>query len=1051
MEKLSFTVQQVLFQNSENGYSVFKVDAGEKGWKTVVGTFPDIAVGSMIVADGEWVNDKRFGKQFKAQTWREEMPSTILGIENFLGSGLIAGIGKSTAKLIVSYFGKSALEVLDKNPQRLLEVSGIGHKKLKKIQESWVKQKGVKDVMVFLQGHGISAAYAAKIYKEYGKESIAKVNENPYCLADDIFGIGFKKADEIARQLGYSVNDVRRCKAGVIYTLTQLANDGHCYMERWKLVKEAKELLAADERPITEAMTAMETDQSIILDCEDVFLPVYYYSEVGVAKKLAKLMAGKTDDADKVDIEKAIAEKSKIIYDDVQIAAIQQAVKSRVMVLTGGPGCVDCNTEYFNGKEWRKISEYKYEDKVLQYNMDGSAELVYPLRYIKEPCEHMTLIKSKYGVNQCVSDDHRIVYESEKGVFHINTMTEVRKMHESSKKGFRGRFYTTFSYGGGGIGLTDAQIRLMCAVVCDGCFYSQNVNLFSCRINIKKQRKKERIEQLLQAAGVSYSKLQHNPKDPDYVSYKFNSPRREKSFGAFWYGCNHHQLEVFCDEICNWDGCCKGKRMMFSTVVKETADFVQFAFAATGRRARILTYDRTNTPHSTFGKKYLRKSVEYEVNISDVTKISVHNVKTKENISDTIAEDGYKYCFTVPSGMLVLRREGCINITGNCGKTTTIMGIIAALESMKLEILCAAPTGRAAKRMSEATGKEAKTIHRLLEYKPQEGFSRNEDNPLKGDVLIVDESSMIDITLMNSLMKAVPQKMRLILVGDIDQLPSVGAGNVLRDIIDSGVVPVVRLTRIFRQAQASRIVTNAHKINQGISPDVSNGHESDFFFMQEDDQDKVAAEIVNIVKNRIPKAYNYGIGDIQVLAPMRRGTVGTINLNIALQGAINPVGECITSGVFKYRRGDKVMQIKNNYDKDVFNGDIGVVESVDTDENTMTVSFDGKAVEYEKGDFGELTLAYATTIHKSQGSEYPVVVMPLMMSHYVMLQRNLVYTGVTRAKKLCIIIGEKKALGQAIRNQVVLKRNTKLKERLIENKEVKNEEASEPVEEEAPF
>ena len=728
MEIIKFVVQRVTYQNPENGYSVFQADVDGIGWQNVVGTFPDIGEGTTIVANGDWRNDKRYGRQFVVASWREELPSSVLGIENYIGSGLIAGIGKSMAKQIVSHFGQQTLEVLDKNPQRLLEVSGIGRKRLKKIQDSWVKQKGVKDVMVFLQGHGISAAYAAKIYKEYGKDSIQKVKENPYCLADDIFGIGFKKADDIASRMGYEKNDMRRCKAGIIYTLNQLAIDGHCYMERCKLIKEAMELLAADERPITEAMSAMELEQGIILDGEDVFLPMYYYSEVGVAKKLGKLIDGKIDDADKVDIEKAVSEKSKTTYDEVQIEAIRQAVKSKVMVLTGGPGC---------------------------------------------------------------------------------------------------------------------------------------------------------------------------------------------------------------------------------------------------------------------------------------------------------------------------------------GKTFTTNGIIRVFESLKKTVICAAPTGRAAKRMSEATGKDAKTIHRLLEYKPQEGFSRNEDHPLSGDVLIVDESSMIDIMLMNSLMKAVPQKMRLILVGDIDQLPSVGAGNVLRDIIDSGVVPVVRLTRIFRQAQASRIVTNAHKINQGTFPDVSNGKESDFFFIQQDDPDAVAAEIVNLAKNRIPKAYNYGIGDIQVLAPMRRGVVGTISLNIALQEAINPVGECISYGSFKYRRGDKVMQIKNNYDKDVFNGDIGVVECVNTDENTMTVSFDGKAVEYEKGDFGELTLAYATTIHKSQGSEYPVVVMPLMMSHYVMLQRNLVYTGVTRAKKLCIIIGESKALSQSIRNMVVLKRNTKLKERLNENmksmEKVAEDSKSAPVEEEAPF
>jgi exodeoxyribonuclease V alpha subunit len=332
--------------------------------------------------------------------------------------------------------------------------------------------------------------------------------------------------------------------------------------------------------------------------------------------------------------------------------------------------------------------------------------------------------------------------------------------------------------------------------------------------------------------------------------------------------------------------------------------------------------------------------------------------------------------------------------------------------------------------MSEATGKETKTIHRLLGYNPAEGYGRNDENPLEGDVLIVDECSMIDVILMNSLLKAVPSHMRLILVGDIDQLPSVGAGNVLRDIIDSGVVPVIRLTRIFRQAQSSRIITNAHKVNQGVFPDISNGRDSDFFFVRQEDPEAAAREIVNIVKNRIPKAYHYSTNDIQVLSPMQRSVVGATNLNIILQEAINPIGDCLSRGGFRYRKGDRVMQIRNNYDKEVFNGDIGFVSAVDMDDRSLTVVYEGRYVEYEDSELDELTLAYATTIHKSQGSEYPVVVIPLLMTHFVMLQRNLIYTGITRAKKICIIVGTTKALAYAIHNMVVLKRNTRLKERL---------------------
>lgn len=366
------------------------------------------------------------------------------------------------------------------------------------------------------------------------------------------------------------------------------------------------------------------------------------------------------------------------------------------------------------------------------------------------------------------------------------------------------------------------------------------------------------------------------------------------------------------------------------------------------------------------------------------------------------------------------------------GKTTTTQGIIAAFQAYGCKILLAAPTGRAAKRMTEATGLEAKTIHRLLECKPPEGYQKNEENPLEGDVLIIDECSMIDIVLMNSLLKAIPTGMRLILVGDTDQLPSVGAGNVLRDIIDSGSFPVVRLTRIFRQAQSSRIIMNAHRINEGRMPDLSNGRETDFFFVEQEDPEAAVAEIVRLVQEKLPRYYHTPSSLIQVLTPMQRGIVGATNLNMVLQEALNPKGEGLRRSGFVYRPGDKVMQIKNNYDKEVFNGDIGVIESVDMTDRTLNVNFDNRSIVYDATELDELVHAYATTIHKAQGSEYPIVVMPVLMNHYVMLQRNLIYTGITRAKKILVIVGTRKALAYAVRNVTVTKRNTMLKERLGE-------------------
>ncbi|WP_291530106.1 ATP-dependent RecD-like DNA helicase [Bacteroides sp. UBA939] len=705
MIKLRCVVERITYQNPDNGYSVMKVLV--KGYNdpvTLVGNLLEVPVGSVLLCDGNWKVDKKYGSQFIAESWEEVMPATIYGIEKYLGSGLVKGIGSKLAKLIVEKFGLETIDVIENNIERLYEVSGIGKKRVEKIGESWEKQKDIKNVMLFLQGYGVSTAYAAKIYREYGKESIDKVKDNPYRLADDIWGIGFKTADGIAAKMGYEKNDLRRCRSGILYTLGQLSNDGHVYAEEEQLIKSAIQLLEVEEEPIRQAMKQMIEAKDLELDNEAIYLPPFYYAECGVANRLRALVeAGETSRKKPTFNLAAISKETGIEYDDVQIAAIRQAVESKVMILTGGPGT---------------------------------------------------------------------------------------------------------------------------------------------------------------------------------------------------------------------------------------------------------------------------------------------------------------------------------------GKTTTTQGIIAALKTAGMSILLAAPTGRAAKRMSEATGMEAKTIHRLLEYNPKDGYKRNEENPLEADALIVDECSMIDILLMNHLMKTVSTGMRLVMVGDIDQLPSVGSGNVLRDIIDSEKIPVVRLTRIFRQAQSSRIIMSAHAINHGKFPDTSNGKDTDFFFIKTEDPNQVAESIVRLVKERLPKAYHLPASKIQVLTPMQRGVVGASNLNLLLQDALNPTSICLNRGGYSYRKGDRVMQIRNNYDKNVFNGDLGYIEEVDMEDRTLIANFDGTSVEYEVSELDELSLAYATTIHKSQGSEYPIVLMPVLMNHYVMLQRNLIYTGITRAKKICVLIGTTKALAYAIRNMSVLKRNTKLKERL---------------------
>ena len=733
MEHLRCVVERITYQNADNGYTVLK--CAVKNYSdlvTVVGTMPDTHVGSVLSLEGMWKMDAKYGRQFLVEKFEETLPATVYGIEKYLGSGLVKGVGPKFAKRIVEKFGKDTLDVIEETPDELLKVPGIGKVRVDRIKTSWQEQKEIKNIMLFLQSHEVSTSHATKIFKTYGSESIAIVKENPYRLADDIWGIGFKTADSIAQKMGIDKGKFVRLRSGIFYTLNKLAEAGHCYTTRKQLIGKAKELLEVEEPELEITLDEVIRTNDVIRDeAEDreaIYLPPYYFSESGCAKRLLRLMScGKKKSEDTEEILKKVAASSEITYDEIQWQAVKTAVSSKVMVLTGGPGT---------------------------------------------------------------------------------------------------------------------------------------------------------------------------------------------------------------------------------------------------------------------------------------------------------------------------------------GKTTTTLGIISAYKQAGCQIILAAPTGRAAKRMSEATGMEAKTIHRLLEYKPPEGYQKNEEHPLEGDVLILDECSMIDIMLMYNLLKALPQQMSLILVGDIDQLPSVGAGNVLRDIIDSGCVPVVRLTRIFRQAQGSRIIMNAHRINRGEGIDMRGGKDADFFFATKESNQEVVDTIVQYCKTNLPRYYHVDpLQDIQVLTPMQRGECGAVNLNQVLQEAMNPSKIFLRRGGTQYRLKDKVMQIRNDYDKEVFNGDIGTITKVDMEERELTVLFEEREVVYDVTELDELVLAYAVTIHKSQGSEYPIVVMPFTMSHFVMLQRNLLYTGVTRAKKILVLVGEKKAVYYAIKNETTTGRNTCLARRLQpeskEAQEVKAQLLKEAVDETA--
>ena len=709
MDRLRCVVERITYQNEQNGYSVIKCKAkGFVDLVTVVGAMPEVHIGAVLTLNGFWKMDARYGRQFSVETFEETLPATVLGIEKYLGSGLVKGIGPKFAKRIVQEFGTETLNVIEENPDDLIRVPGIGKVRVERIKKSWVEQKEIKNIMLFLQSHNVSTTHATKIWKTYGNDSLKVVQENPYRLADDIWGIGFKTADTIAEKLGFEKEKFVRLRSGLLYTLNKLSDEGHCYATREQLLETGAALLDVEQFLLSATLDEMIRAEDVKTEQGPeeiaIFLPPFYFSEVGTARRLHEIAgAPRTVSVNPAGLADRIAAATNISYDPVQIQAIDAAVRSKILVLTGGPGT---------------------------------------------------------------------------------------------------------------------------------------------------------------------------------------------------------------------------------------------------------------------------------------------------------------------------------------GKTTTTLGIISAYKTAGAEILLAAPTGRAAKRLSETTGMEAKTIHRLLEVKPPEGYQRNEENPLEGDVLIVDECSMIDIMLMYALLRAVPDTMTLIMVGDVDQLPSVGAGNVLRDIINSETFPVVRLTKIFRQAATSRIITNAHRINKGQYPDLSNGSNTDFFFVGREDPEKAAAEIVELVKRKLPGFYKTPPSSIQVLTPMQRGVVGAANLNQILQAAINPESPGLRRGGVEYRVRDKVMQIRNNYDKEVFNGDIGVVAAVDLEDRELVVNFDDREIRYDVTELDELVLAYATTIHKAQGSEYPIVVMPIMMTHYVMLQRNLIYTGITRAKKGLIIVGTKKAISAAVRTVTVSRRNTMLTTRI---------------------
>lgn len=703
------TIKRLVYHNEENGFVIARIDQQEPEKKetTIVGKMAAISIGETYQFKGKWNLDARYGWQFNFDDYQIILPTTLEGVRRYLGSGLIKGVGPSTANRIVGQFGDKTLEIIEKYPERLNEVEGIAKKRIELIKKSWQEQKEIKQVMLFLQSYNITTGYAVKIFKQYGSRAIERLKDNPYCLVDDIFGIGFKIADRIAQNLGIDKDSPSRIRAGIKYCLNENAGQGHCFVYYNDLTEITAELLGTNPEQVEQECAVLNNQKQIIIQNKQVWLPLYFNAEKEVSKKLSSLIKF-PQQLTQINIDSKIGELEKkyhIQFAVEQKRAIKEVLLHRVLILTGGPGT---------------------------------------------------------------------------------------------------------------------------------------------------------------------------------------------------------------------------------------------------------------------------------------------------------------------------------------GKTTTTIGLIELFEELGLKIVLAAPTGRAAKKLSEATQRKAKTIHRLLAYNPREkGFTKDETNPIRADVIILDEVSMIDIILMNHLLRAVTENTFLILIGDIDQLPSVGPGNLLKDMIDSEVIPVIRLTHIFRQKEKSLIIVNAHLVNQGKYPVLKGRQERDFYFLKEEDPEKAAKKIVNLCTSRLPGSYSFNpMRDIQILTPMYKGAAGADKLNQLMREALNPGGKTLKYGHQQYKINDKVMQIKNNYDKEVFNGDIGNIKEIDIEEQIIKVLFYTRIVEYDFSELNELVLAYAITVHKSQGSEYPVVVIPMLTQHFLLLQRNLLYTAITRARKMVVIVGTNKALWIAIKNNKTVKRNTFLKERL---------------------
>ena len=893
------------------------------------------------------------------------------------------------------------------------------------------------------------------------------LESSPYHIFFDLLNYSFDKSDRYVLDKRPDLIDSKeRCEFACLAILQENENEGDTRIYTDLLEELAEEKVPECAKYVKDAV---RNSERIYYDAEQEYSSnkATYEAEVNIAENIKERLKAPNFFEDKTppDFEKYRSIDGFNCTDE-QMQILHNIWNKNVAMLTGGAGCVDCDTEFFTGQGWKRIADYTEGDKVLQYNEDGIAELVEPLAYIKKPCDYLWHFETKYGLNQTVCEEHRIITWSQKGFKHEENILDIVKRQRKSKPNWNNRFQTSFCYNGKGIDLTDSQIKLMCAVICDGSFYydgrvdkekyknrpSNNI----CRFHIKKERKKEKLRELFKECNLEYREKPSACKE--YTDFYIVAPRHEKEFTSYWYNCNHHQLQVICDNILFWDGSFSKPtktgaiRKSFSTVVKETADFIQFAYSACGYRSKISTYDRRGTTKITSTKQgvkqYERKSVEYCVSINSRVLVGFHSDSRRPEKAtipyQVPTTDGYKYCFTVPSHMLVLRRKDCIFITGNCGKTSSMKAAIKMLEDNHIDYLLLAPTGIAMKRLKEATGRPASTIHMALTC----GVPKNFEG-----VVVIEESSMVSVHLLSMLLTEVDKKCKILFICDPAQLASISCGNVVQDIIDSGVVSISQLTKVFRYG-TSGLTTIATDTRNGELGPRQNSTFSDYQFIPIND--KPIKQILDSYQTLLDK---YTKDDIMILSPFNKGPVGTVAINKAIQSRYNPnpdtkaIRKSSSGEEIMFKIGDKVINTHNEYNMPCFltdddgslvestdrtisvmNGDIGYVRYIkETDRGIiMAVEFDTGMAQVYGPYMNNLLLGYSVSVHRVQGSEAKAVIVITSPMHKRMLSSNLLYVADSRAKEQLIEIGDIETIKEGLKRHENKERNTWLCELLKE-------------------